>query len=280
MAWKGLWLCIFIVTVGYSMAAPVAVVQLRTVPVFQTVLVEIVGDSARCKPGQKATPITSGTDVTGNEFEFSCEPCRPGYRCVNGDEVEERCPEDTYSRADGTDCDPCPAGSHSETGSAHCTGVRLVGVLTRAPNNRTGSVEILHNEEWGTICNGSHVNYNFVKVVCTQLGYQNGSVLDIAFNSLWQTLSFFDKSSIPVWLSNVQCSGEEDSLYECEHSGWGGHRCEHGGEASVICGSREEALSSPMDTDAEDADIGSDYSYDTNFEDTRQRIAHNDSLIE
>eukprot|EP00058_Branchiostoma_floridae_P025257 XP_002610747.1 hypothetical protein BRAFLDRAFT_90934 [Branchiostoma floridae] len=35
---------------------------------------------------------------------------------------------------------------------------------------------------------------------------------------------------------------------------------------------REEALSSPMDSDAEDADIGSDYSYDTNFEDTRQRI--------
>ncbi|XP_035694456.1 lysyl oxidase homolog 3A-like [Branchiostoma floridae] len=209
---------------------------------------------------------SSGTDVTGNEFEFSCEPCRAGYKCVNGDEVEEPCEAGFYSRANATSCDPCSVGSHSETGSANCTGVRLRGGLT----SREGRVEILHNDEWGTICNGTHVNYTFAKVVCTQLGYQNGSVLDIAFNSLWQI--HFDISSDPIWLSNVQCSGEEDSLYECEHSGWGGHRCEHGGEASVICESREEALSSPMDSDAEDADIGSDYSYDTNFEDTRQRI--------
>ncbi|XP_066274625.1 uncharacterized protein [Branchiostoma lanceolatum] len=51
---------------------------------------------------------------------LTCEPCRPGYKCVNGDEVEELCTAGTYSRADGTACDPCAVGEFSYSGASAC----------------------------------------------------------------------------------------------------------------------------------------------------------------
>ncbi|XP_066294673.1 proprotein convertase subtilisin/kexin type 5-like [Branchiostoma lanceolatum] len=51
---------------------------------------------------------------------LTCEPCQPGYKCVNGDEVEEICPAGTYSRADGTACDPCAVGEFGSSGSSTC----------------------------------------------------------------------------------------------------------------------------------------------------------------
>ncbi|XP_078588379.1 uncharacterized protein LOC144869188 [Branchiostoma floridae x Branchiostoma japonicum] len=65
-----------------------------------------------CSPGQKAVPGSDGT--------FTCEACRPGYRCVNGDEVDEICPAGTYSNSAGTDCDPCAAGQYSDTAGTPC----------------------------------------------------------------------------------------------------------------------------------------------------------------
>ncbi|XP_078682435.1 procollagen C-endopeptidase enhancer 1-like [Branchiostoma floridae x Branchiostoma belcheri] len=68
-----------------------------------------------CNPGQKAVPGTS-------EGTFICQACRSGYRCVNGDQVDEICPAGTYSNTEGTDCDPCPAGQYSgSAGSTSCT---------------------------------------------------------------------------------------------------------------------------------------------------------------
>ncbi|KAI8479096.1 hypothetical protein Bbelb_431610 [Branchiostoma belcheri] len=68
-----------------------------------------------CTPGQKAVPGTS-------DGTFICRACRSGYRCVNGDQVDEICPAGTYSNAEGTACDPCPAGQYSgSAGSTSCT---------------------------------------------------------------------------------------------------------------------------------------------------------------
>ncbi|XP_066305086.1 macrophage scavenger receptor types I and II-like [Branchiostoma lanceolatum] len=61
-----------------------------------------------------AFPLFSGDTLT-------CEPCQPGYKCVNGDEVEEICPAGTQSRVDGTACDPCAVGEFSPAdGSSTC----------------------------------------------------------------------------------------------------------------------------------------------------------------
>ncbi|XP_078685003.1 CUB domain-containing protein 2-like [Branchiostoma floridae x Branchiostoma belcheri] len=66
-----------------------------------------------CNPGQKAVPGTS-------DGTFICQACRSGYRCVNGDQVDEICPAGTYSNAEGTDCDLCPAGQYSGSASTVC----------------------------------------------------------------------------------------------------------------------------------------------------------------
>ena len=92
--------------------------------------------------------------------------------------------------------------------------------------NGTGRVEILHNRQWGTICDDNW-DINDARVVCHQLGYkygvralQGGQVPD---------------GSGQIWLDDVRCRGNEQSLSECPHSGWGNENCGHRQDAGVEC---------------------------------------------
>ncbi|XP_035682322.1 uncharacterized protein LOC118419823 [Branchiostoma floridae] len=69
----------------------------------------------RINPPAETPPDGSASDT------ITCEACQDGYKCVNGDEVEEICPAGTRSRSDGTSCDQCAAGEFSDaTGSTTC----------------------------------------------------------------------------------------------------------------------------------------------------------------
>ena len=46
---------------------------------------------------------------------------------------------------------------------------------------------------------------------------------------------FKDPKDEKYWLDDVKCNGDESSISECPHRGWGVHNCRHGERAGVNC---------------------------------------------
>ncbi|XP_028414891.1 deleted in malignant brain tumors 1 protein-like [Dendronephthya gigantea] len=102
--------------------------------------------------------------------------------------------------------------------------VRLQGPRSA---NGTGRVEVFYNGTWGTICNDGW-DIRDARVVCRQLGYiDSGMVL---------SSQQFPNGSGEIWLKNVDCTGEEETLTSCSHSGWGvSDSCHHYKDVGVEC---------------------------------------------
>ncbi|XP_061179253.1 scavenger receptor cysteine-rich type 1 protein M130-like isoform X2 [Saccostrea echinata] len=99
--------------------------------------------------------------------------------------------------------------------------VRLVGGSTQ----NEGRVEVWYSGTWGTVCDDSWDSMD-AKVVCRMLGYTGYT----AYGS-----AHFGPGSGTIWLDDVACSGSENSIFSCSHSGMGTHNCAHGEDASVRC---------------------------------------------
>ena len=103
------------------------------------------------------------------------------------------------------------------------TTVRLV-----SPTNSlsSGRVEVFYNGTWGTICDDSW-DLQDADVVCRQLGYNGASSApaDVVFG----------QGTGPIWLDDVNCEGNEKSITQCNHGGWGVHNCGDGKNAGVVC---------------------------------------------
>lgn len=100
--------------------------------------------------------------------------------------------------------------------------VRLIG----GSNPYEGRVEVLYNDQWGTVCD-DYWDLTDATVVCRQLGYQQ------AEEAL--RYAYFGPGSGPIWMDDVHCVGHETSLDQCPHNGIGSHNCGHGEDASVRC---------------------------------------------
>ncbi|XP_074994921.1 scavenger receptor cysteine-rich domain-containing group B protein-like isoform X2 [Calonectris borealis] len=132
------------------------------------------------------------------------------------------------------ECEAKPWGdnicNHVEDASVECSGteipepgpVRLVG----GPNRCAGRVEVLHEEQWGSVC---HDNWdlNDAQVVCKQLGCGDAVLAPIGAK--------FGRGSDTIWLDDVNCTGVEAALSECLARPWGDHNCYHGEDASAVC---------------------------------------------
>ena len=90
----------------------------------------------------------------------------------------------------------------------------------------SGRVEVFHNGEWGTVCDDSW-DINDGHVVCRMMGYTH------AFQV--KTSATYGSGSGRIWLDEVQCNGNENTVSLCKHDPWGSHDCIHSEDAGVNC---------------------------------------------
>ena len=100
--------------------------------------------------------------------------------------------------------------------------IRLVGGAA----DYEGRVEVLHNNEWGTVC-ADDWDIVDANIVCQQLGFGR-AVFAAGPGS-------YGEGSGPILYDNVECRGNEFHLVDCPHAGTGVHDCVHADDAGVVC---------------------------------------------
>ncbi|XP_059497839.1 deleted in malignant brain tumors 1 protein-like [Stegostoma tigrinum] len=133
----------------------------------------------------------------------------------------------------------CPRASSTHQGCSGHKNVTLICSGNHGPrlvdgeNRCSGRVEVLHENQWGTLC-GDSFGLQDASVVCEHL--QCGAVKSIPreFRS--------GKGGGPVWKESYSCRGDERRLWDCPVSHGENFMCSREKVAHVVCSDENWAL--------------------------------------
>ena len=108
--------------------------------------------------------------------------------------------------------------------------VQLRLVDSTSGSDKDGRVELGVGGVWRGVCS-LWWDVQDAAVVCRMLGLPPASVAEGE--------AVFGNSGSKPWLGDLECIGNESSITECPHTGWGNtnrFHCEGKSDAGVICG--------------------------------------------
>ena len=97
--------------------------------------------------------------------------------------------------------------------------------LKDGPDATSGRVEVLRGGVWGTVCDDDFDDSD-AYVICRQLGFSGGVARKGAH---------FGPGEGNIFLSGLDCSGDETNVLACPRSIGSTSWCDHAEDASVIC---------------------------------------------
>ena len=97
--------------------------------------------------------------------------------------------------------------------------------LVNGPTQLAGRVEVFVRGEWGTVCDDSF-GWQDASVICRMLGYKHLRA---------RTRGYFGHGTGKIWIDQLNCAGDEESIFECDMNKLGQHNCKHSEDAGVEC---------------------------------------------
>ncbi|XP_034554847.1 deleted in malignant brain tumors 1 protein-like isoform X2 [Notolabrus celidotus] len=98
--------------------------------------------------------------------------------------------------------------------------------LVNGTDHCSGRVEVLHDGQWGTVCDDEW-DMRDAQVVCR--------IMDCGTARTAKSAAYFGQGQGSIWMDDVGCTGNETSLLHCRHATLGENNCGHGEDAGVVC---------------------------------------------
>ncbi|XP_049319801.1 scavenger receptor cysteine-rich type 1 protein M130 isoform X37 [Astyanax mexicanus] len=173
--------------------------------------------------------LTGGMECEGEVEVFF----RQDWRRVLLDSWSFNC---SGSEAHLRNCSSSQAVNCSSTEQLYitCSGysfIRLVG----SGGDCAGRLEVFHSGSWGTVSDELW-DIEDAQVVCRQL--QCG----VALSAPVPVPARFGSGTGPIWLNEVECEGNEASLWNCRYQLCGEDECGHKDDVGVVCSENGNTL--------------------------------------
>ncbi|XP_035697094.1 deleted in malignant brain tumors 1 protein-like [Branchiostoma floridae] len=104
--------------------------------------------------------------------------------------------------------------------------LRLVG----GSGAHEGRLEVRPQDSyvWGTVCD-DRFDMDDADVACRMLGYSEATEV--------HSSAYFGEGTGLIYMDDLQCTGDENSLFDCPYAGWEVHNCGHSEDVGIVCNS-------------------------------------------